>query len=343
MKPRLTPALLLLGAALLASSLSAGAKHTNLVTPALVGELKEDQLQLGHITSIKAVNGKLAVGAVKGVALVDETGKVLWSLALPEVGVRLVDADGQGLAWSGFTFLGVDKGGVGSSFLLGNAADEFQYGPASAGMVGMDGKEAWKTPLGVEVRVSCPLLTADRVAISIGHSLDLLDRGTGKLLASASDGFPVIKLTEGWDSQQPRNRPAFLDGTYFNCFGGNLMLADAGGQVLKTFNHWGMLTVHAFTTLSVDPVVCQGSVVFGNAPLTHTKLAKVTKGEMNHKGHAYACDAKGEEKWTEHLGSGESGTPALAREWPWAAISGPAPAGLWKRSVARRKIGAIAR
>ena len=312
LRPGRRLALLLAGLNLLAPAMLAGARHDHLVAPTLVGELKEDQLPFGHITSLKAVNGQLAVGFVKGVALVDGSGKVLWSLALPEVGVRLVDADATGIAWSGFTFLGVDKGGAAGSFFLGSAADEFTYGPASAGLVGLDGKEVWKADLGVECRVSSPLLTADRVAISIGHNLDLLARDTGKLLASPSDGFPVVKATEGWDSQQPRNRPAFLEGSYFNCYGGWLMVANASGQVQKAVNHWGLLTAHGFTTLSADPVVFKGAVVFGNAPLTHTKLAKVAKGEMNHHPHAYAADAKGEEKWTEHLGTGNSGVGCLA-------------------------------
>src|SRR6266550_4737086 len=105
-------------AAVLVAAGCGGIQHSNVVTPQILASGKIDTAKLGEVTSMRVANGKLYVGAQKGLASLDAGGKVLWEVVLPAVTVRLVDADAQNVAVTSYSVVGLDSAEGAKAFFL---------------------------------------------------------------------------------------------------------------------------------------------------------------------------------------------------------------------------------
>src|SRR5580765_6787097 len=95
---------------LLAMAASAPAQDVKRVPPG-PGSLTAAQPQgIGRPHSLLVYDGKLYIGATKGVAAIDEKGELLWTQELPEADGRALDVDGEHVAFSSFLISGVERG-----------------------------------------------------------------------------------------------------------------------------------------------------------------------------------------------------------------------------------------
>jgi hypothetical protein len=86
----------------LAAACGGGIKHTKITKPAALEVDAQELAKVGRITSLRESGGTLFIGAAKGLAAVDASGRVLWTLALPDATARLVEADADGIAFDSF-------------------------------------------------------------------------------------------------------------------------------------------------------------------------------------------------------------------------------------------------
>src|SRR6266849_1091159 len=128
----------LLLAVSLAAACGGGIKHTKITKPTTQEVDAQELAKVGRITSLRESGGTLFIGAEKGLAAVDGSGRVLWTLVLPEAAARLVEADADGVAFGSFNPAGIVEGSPLAQFLLGDLGDDPKFKDQTIGAATRD-------------------------------------------------------------------------------------------------------------------------------------------------------------------------------------------------------------
>jgi hypothetical protein len=272
-----------------------GIQHSNVVSPQVLAAGKIDTAKLGEVTSMRVANGKLYVGAQKGVASLDASGKVLWEVVLPAVTVRLIDADAQNVAVSSYSVVGLESAEGARAFFLGNLGNEPKFGNAVVALFTEGGKPVWAVNTPEQTALSAPALSAATVGVSCGTSFAVFQRGNGSVVApplADTSGF-LGGLAKGMIGQALRNRPVVFKDAFYVGFFNQLAKFDLTGK--KVFMEGGFGLFSPFENITVGPLL------IGNKLLV---FATDRSGE-NH-GQVFGADAEPSKEFKENIEDGGS-------------------------------------
>ncbi|MDB4980171.1 MAG: hypothetical protein JWM82_923 [Myxococcales bacterium] len=287
-------------AAVLFSAGCGGVQHSNVVSPQVLASGKIDTDQLGEVTSMRVANGKLYVGAQKGLASLDASGKVLWQVVLPAVTVRLIDADAQSVAVSSYSVVGLDTAEGTKAFFLGNLGNEPKYANAVVALFSEGGKPQWAVNTPEQTALSAPALSPVSVGVSCGTSFAVFQRANGSVVAppmADTSGF-LGGLAKGMISQAMRNRPVVFKNSFYVGFFNQLGKFDFAGKQLWLQGGFGLFS--PFENITVGPLVVEDKVlVFG------------TDRSQGNPGNVFGADAEPSKEFKEVVKDGGSDPGSL--------------------------------
>lgn len=285
-------------AALCAAACGGGIKHTRIVQPTSEDVSAAELAKVGRITSMRESGGTLFIGAEKGLAAVDASGKVLWTVELPAATARLIEADADGVAFDSFDADGVEQAGAVSAFLLGDLGDEPHFKDQTIGAATRDGKLLFTAPAKTGItRMSPPGLSKDGIAVSRGRGFFVYSRADGHELGSTAMGSEG-GLGESIVLNASFNRPAFLNGSWYASHLSEFVKTDATGKEQDRTRMWSLFL--ALENLAVGPVVFKDRLVVGAAPSGAGKKPAV-----------FGFDKDGGKDWKEFVDDKLSGVGSI--------------------------------
>jgi outer membrane protein assembly factor BamB len=291
-------------AALLAAGAAADKlQHGPITEPQAVASVDAKILRIGHLTHAVESGGVLYVAGEEGVAAISADGKPQWAARLPRADVRLIAADGSGIAFVAQTATGAEAGAM-ARFMKGDLADVPDFQGATVGLLdkGRRGAVLWTATLETENRVAPPGLAGATVAVSDGPTLALFDRIAGTQVTRVKT-FPGY-LAGFWAFKGvTRNAPVFANDSYYVAFDSELSRVDAatGKENWRQSNH-GLMS--PFLNITAGPVIWGDKVVFGNSGYS--------RGEaINNTSRIFVGDSGGEQVWNDKFDQ-DSGIASLA-------------------------------
>jgi hypothetical protein len=277
-----------------------GVQHSNVVTPQVLASGKLDTATLGELTSMRSANGKLYVGAQKGLASLDENGHVLWQVALPAVTVRLVDADGQNVAVTSYNVVGLDAAQGAKAFFLGNLGDEPKYADAVVSLFTEAGKSVWSVKTSDQTALSAPALGPSSVGVSTGTTFSVYQRGNAAETTSQvadTSGF-LGSIVKGMVQQALRNRPVVFDNAFYSGFFNTLVKVDFSGKQVSKQASFGLFS--PFENITVGPLLLQNKMLI---------FATDRSGE--NVGNVFGADAEPSKEFKENVKDNDSDPGSL--------------------------------
>src|SRR5512134_2698356 len=128
------------GAALAALTLAAGAafadkpQHGPITDPDIVATVDAKILRIGALTHAVENGGILYVAGEDGVAAISAEGRPQWAARLPHADVRVIAADGGGIAFVAQQVAGGEPGAM-RRFMQGTLADVPQFRDTVVGLL----------------------------------------------------------------------------------------------------------------------------------------------------------------------------------------------------------------
>jgi len=294
---------------LAACTLAAGAafadklQHGPITDPEIVATVDAKILRIGHLTHAVENGGVLYVAGEEGVAAIGADGKPQWAARLPRADVRLIAADGSGIAFVAQTATGAEPGSM-TKFIQGDLSEVPDFQGAAVGLLdkGRRGAVLWTATLETENRVAPPGLAGATVAVSDGPTLALFDRISGSQVTRVKT-FPGY-LAGFWAFKGvTRNAPVFANDSYYVGFHTELSRVDAatGKENWRHSNH-GLMS--PFLNITAGPVLWGDKIVFGNSGYS--------RGEaINNTSRIFVGDTEGEQVWNDKFDQ-DSGVASLA-------------------------------
>lgn len=290
--------------ALLAAAAAADKlQHGPITAPDVVASVDAKILRIGYLTHAVESGGILYVAGEDGVAAISAEGKPQWAVRLPRADVRLIAADGGGIAFVAQTATGAEPG-VMARFMKGDLAEVPDFKAATVGLLdkGRRGAVLWTATLETENRVAPPGLAGATVAVSDGPTLALFDRIAGTQITRVKT-FPGY-LSGFWAFKGvTRNAPVFANDSYYVAFHTELSRVDAatGKENWRESNH-GLMS--PFLNITAGPVLWGDKLVFGNSGYS--------RGEaINNTSRIFVGDTDGEQVWNDKFDQ-DSGIASLA-------------------------------
>lgn len=293
-----------LAAACMAASASADKlQHGPITEPQVVANLDAKILRIGQLTHAVENGGLLYVAGEEGVAAISAEGKPMWAARLPRADVRLISADGAGIAFVAQTATGAEAGAY-SRFIRGDYAEVPDFTGATVGLLdkGRRGALLWTAELGTEFRVAPPGIAGATVAVSDGPTLALFDRIAGTQVARVKT-FPGFLAGHWVFRGATRNAPVFANDSYYVGFTSELSRVDAatGKENWRKSNH-GLMS--PFNNITAGPVLWGDRIAFGNSANS--------RGEgINNITRVFVGDTDGEQVWNDRHDQ-DSGIASLA-------------------------------
>ena len=251
MRARVVVCLLFQAFALVAApSFAAKLEHKNVVPPKLA-QPSPDLQAIGVPTRLFLHNGTLYVAGREGIAALSSDGKVLWSTPLEQTGVREIDVDDNGIAFSGYEATGAK----GTFWAFMGDLKQMTFAPSVVGYLSSDGTKVWQAG-GVSSRVSAPCMTPDQVAVLTGQDFNIYNRADGKVTKANIDLEPAM-LPNEFAGRLFRPRPLFLDGAFVGGYYWNLYRVSPRGEALAK-EHSGKVDIVA------GPTLYHGNLLFGS-------------------------------------------------------------------------------
>lgn len=292
-----------------ALALAAGAaladklQHGPITDPDVVAIVDAKILRIGYLTHAVENGGVLYVAGEEGVAAISADGKPQWAARLPRADVRLIAADGGGIAYVAQSVTGAEPGAM-AKFMKGDLAEVPDFQGATVGLLdkGRRGAVLWTATLETDNRVAPPGVAGATVAVSDGPTLALFDRISGSQVTRVKT-FPGY-LAGFWAFKGvTRNVPVFANDSYYVGFHTELSRVDAatGKENWRHSNH-GLMS--PFLNITAGPVIWGDKIAFGNSGYS--------RGEaINNTSRIFVGDMDGEQVWNDKFDQ-DSGIASLA-------------------------------
>lgn len=258
-----------------------------------------DLAEIGRAHSLAVRNDTLYVGATGGLAAIDATGKPKWTLQLPTVSSRHVEADAEHVAYASYDVVGLVAGGGAAAVLTwGDNARKLEFASADAGLVSLQGAPVWSVKLEEPSGLSVPTLGKSAVAIVGAKSMRLLDRAKGTRIADVGLFTNWLGVAEG-NVTRVAATPALLIGDEFVAAHQSwIKRVDAKGEEL--------LSVRAKVQHTAGPMSCKGVLVVGESAYPQGNIFTGKKARF------WAVGPKGEEVWKATIDDELGGIGSLA-------------------------------
>ena len=277
----------------------AHADEVKRVPPAPASITLPDLSAIGQPHSVVVRNGVLYVGARTGLAAVDRSGQLLWTVKLAPMNTRQVEADAEHVAWSGAEVLGlVDGGGVTAALMWNDPSRKIEVTRAAAGLVTVQGTPVWEVPFEEPSALSVPTLAPQAVMVVGAKNARLLKRSDGSSLQDIVMWTNWLGIS-GNHVTRVAVTPAVWHGDLFVAGHQNwFKKVDAQGEEqLSARNNFGV---------TGGPVVCKGQVYVGQSAYP---MGNIFTGK---KAHLAQIGAKGETIWRANLDDELGGVASLA-------------------------------
>lgn len=287
---------LLAAACVLAPAHAAEVKR---VPPSPASMALPDLSAIGQPHSVVVRNGVLYVGAREGLAAVDRGGQVLWTLKLPPMSTRQVEADAEHVAWSGAEVLGlVDGTGVTAALMWNDPSRKIEVARAAAGLVTLQGTPVWSVPIEEPSALSVPTLSPQAVMVVGAKNARLLKRSDGSTLQDVVMWTNWLGIS-GNHVTRVAVTPAVWQGEQFVVGHQNWFkkVDNKGEEQLSARNNFGV---------TGGPIVCKDQVYVGQAAYP---IGNIFTGK---KAHLAQIGAKGETTWRANLDDELGGVASLA-------------------------------
>lgn len=277
-------------------------QHGPITEPEIVATVDAKTLRIGALTHAVENGGILYVAGEDGVAAISAEGKPQWAARLPHADVRLIAADGNGIAFVAQTPTGAEPGAM-AKFMKGDLADVPDFQGATVGLLdkGRRGAVLWTATLETENRIAPPGLAGATVAVSDGPTLALFDRISGSQVTRVKT-FPGY-LAGFWAFKGvTRNAPVFANDSYYVAFHTELSRVDAatGKENWRQSNH-GLMS--PFLNITAGPVVWGDKIAFGNSGYSRAEA-------INNTSRIFVGDMDGEQVWNDRFDQ-DSGIASL--------------------------------
>ena len=278
---------------------AARAQDVKRVAPSAAGLAAPDLGEVGRAHSLAVRNDTLYVGATGGLAAIDASGKLLWTLKLPTVSSRHVEADAENVAYTSYDVAGLVAGGGAAAVLTwGDNARKLEIGSADAGLVTLKGEPVWSTKFEEPSALSVPTLGKTAVMVVGAKSMRLLDRAKGTKIAD-------VGMFTNWlgvaDSNVTRVAvtPALLMGDDFVASHQSwFKRVDAKGEEA--------LSIRPKVQHSAGPMWCKDRLVLGEMSYPQGNIFTGKKARF------WAVGPKGEEVWKATIDDEVGGVGSLA-------------------------------
>ena len=258
-----------------------------------------DLAEIGRAHSLAVRNDTLYVGASGGLAAIDATGKLKWTLKLPAVSSRHVEADADHVAYTSYDVVGLVAGGGAAAVLTwGDNSRKLEISSADAGLVTLQGEPVWSVKFEEPSALSVPTLGKTAVAVVGAKSMRVLDRAKGTKSAD-------VGMFTNWlgvaDSNVTRvaATPALLIGDEFVAAHQSwFKKVDAKGEEV--------LSVRAKVQHTAGPMSCKGALLIGESAYPQGNIFTGKKARF------WAIGPKGEEVWKATIDDEAGGVGSLA-------------------------------
>lgn len=278
-------------------------QHGPIAEPQVVASVDAKILRIGYLTHAVENGGVLYVAGEEGIAAISAEGKPMWAARLPRADVRLISADGNGIAFVAQTAAGAEPGAMGR-FIKGDLAAVPDFTGATLGLLdkGRRGAVLWTATLETEFRVAPPGIAGATVAVSDGPTLALFDRIAGTQVTRVKT-FPGFLAGHWVFRGATRNAPVFANDSYYVAFTSELSRVDAAtGKENWRKSHHGLMS--PFNNITAGPVLWGDKLAFGNSINS--------RGEaLNNITRIFIGDVNGEQVWNDRHDQ-DSGIASLA-------------------------------
>lgn len=232
-------------------------------TPLPAAGAAVDLAAIAPILSSDAVGDVLYLAGAKGLAAVDATGAVRWTLPLEPAAQRYVDADATHVAFTSFDVTGIEPGSAVGKFLLGELGDAPTYEHAKVGLATTAGELVWTVDAAEQSAASPPALSSRSVGVMLGADFAAHDRSDGHVLGSTHLSFVGAdsKLFAGMFARATRLRPVVHEDHFYAGFWGYLLETDLDGNRVDQATGKGLT---AYGDITCGPLPVGDLLVFGN-------------------------------------------------------------------------------
>jgi len=258
-----------------------------------------DLSEVGRAHSLAVRKDILYVGATGGLAAIDATGKLLWTVKLPGVSSRHVDADDGSVAYTSYDIVGLVAGGGAAAVLTwGDPARKLEVASADAGLVSLKGEPVWNVRFEEPSALSVPTLGKTAITVGAARSTRVLDRASGAKIADVKMFTNWLGVADG-NATRIAATPALLVGDEF---------ATVHQNWFKKINARGDETFSSSvkTQHTAGPLACNGSIVVGEGAYP---MGNVFTGK---KARFWAVDASGKQVWNNTMDDEVGGVGSLA-------------------------------
>lgn len=231
---------------------AAKVEHTNIVPPKFVLPAPDALKPIGEPTRFLQHGDRLYIAGKDGIAALSADGQVIWATPLDFAGIREIEVDDAGIAYSGYTVTG-EKAGAFTWW--GNDIHKLAFTPSVIGMLTLDGQKTWQVA-GPASRISAPCLTPGLVGILTGEKFHIYARGDGKLTVAESDLEPAA-LPNEYATRMFRPRPLFLNNEFVGAYYYNYYRITPDGKELFRDHK-------SKTNIVAGPVLYKGNMLIGS-------------------------------------------------------------------------------
>lgn len=281
------------------SATPAQADEPKRVAPAKPSITLPDLSAIGQPHSVAVRNDTLYVGAQAGLAAVDRSGKLLWTVKLPPMNTRQVDADSEHVAWSGAEVVGlVDGSGVTAALMWNDPSRKIEVARAAAGLVTVQGAPVWDVPFEEPSALSAPTLGPQAVMVVGAKNARLLKRSDGSTIQDIVMWTNWLGISANHVTRVAVTPAVWQGGQFVTGHQNWFKKVDAQGEEqLSARNNFGV---------TGGPVICKDQVYVGQSAYP---MGNIFTGK---KAHLAQLGPKGETTWRANLDDELGGVASLA-------------------------------
>lgn len=249
-------------------------------------------------------NDTLYVGASEGLAAIDATGKLLWTLKLPAASVRHVDADAEHVAHSSADVAGLTAGsGATAALMWGDPSRKVEVSRADVGLATVKGEPVWSLKVDEPSVLSKPALGKTTLVVVGDKTARLLERKDGKLVADVSMFTNWLGISGNHATRVAVTPALWVDDTFFAAHQNWFKKVDAKGEELVATKR---VRSSDNAGLTAGPVRCKDLLVIGEAAYPIGNIFTGKKARVN------AVNLKGEPVWSATMDDEVGGVGSVA-------------------------------
>lgn len=276
-----------LGAAFVLNGCASGIRHSKVVDPVYQVQTSQDISKIGSVTSLKEVNSILYAGAQEGLAALDSSGKVLWTLSLPYAEWRFIDADEKNIAFTSYTITGKNEE---KGFFFIPVGKSVTAKDPTVGLATTSGSLVWsvESKSSEQSPLSPPALSKNRVGVTRYSAFALYDREDGKEFKQEKIGglFDSLRKTTAL------TRPVTVNNMFYVGRDNKFIMIDDNCSIVKDKTSFGLFS--PIMGVTAGPVVFKDKILFAREGIPNGSMGAQLP-------HLVAVDKNGGKLWDEKI------------------------------------------